>query len=270
VKQSLAMIEEARKEGIDVTCDQYPYIASATSLPAIIPAWAHEGGPKALLTRLKDPKVSEQLKKEVEERQGAMDGWSKILITSVKTEKNKFCEGKRIPEIAKIWGIAPVEAAFRILIEEELEVGYARFGMCEEDVKTVMAHPYVMIGSDASCRAIDGPLSKGKPHPRAYGTFARILGKYVRQEKTLSLEKAVFKMTGLPAWRLKIWDRGLIRPGMKADLTLFDPDKVIDKATFANPAQYPEGIEHVVVNGVIAVENGEHTGKIAGKVLRRK
>jgi N-acyl-D-amino-acid deacylase len=269
VNESLAMIKEARARGIDVTCDQYPYIASATGLTAIIPSWAHEGGPKALLARLKDPDVSARLKNEVEEAQGPTGGWHKMLITSVTGEKNKFAEGKRIPEIAGILNLSNVEAAFKLLVEEELEVGYAKFGMCEEDVKTVMAHPVVMIGSDSSCSAIDGPLSTGKPHPRTYGTFPRVLGKYVREEKILSLENAVFKMTGMAAGRLKLMGRGIIRPGMKADLTLFDPDTVIDRATFEEPAQYPCGIEHVMVNGVFAVENREHTGSIAGKVLRR-
>ena len=270
VKQSLAMIEEARKQGVDVTCDQYPYIASSTGLTAIIPSWAHNGGPRALLARLKDPDISGKLKEEVEEHQRPSDGWQRILITSVATEKNKFAEGKRIPEIAEILGTTNVEAAFKLLIEEELEVGYARFGMCEEDVRTVMAHPLVMIGSDSTSSAIDGPLSSGKPHPRTYGTFARVLGKYVREEKVLPLEKAVFKMTGMPAARLKLVDRGLIRPGMKADLTLFDPDTIIDRATFEEPAQYPLGVEYVMVNGVMVVENREHTGNIAGKVIRRR
>lgn len=270
VKESLKMIEEARAQGVDVTCDQYPYIASATGLPAIIPGWAHDGGPKALLARLKDPDIATGLKKEVEEAQSPYEGWTKILITSVKTEKNKICEGKRMHEIAAMWGLKPVEAAWRLLIEEELEVGYVRFGMCEEDVKTVMASPFTMIGSDSSCRAVDGPLSTGKPHPRCYGTFPRVLGKYVREEKTLTLEEAVRKMTGLPASRLKLTDRGLIRPGMKADIVVFDPDTITDTAKFEDPAHYPIGIKYVLVNGVISVEDGERTEAIAGKVLRRR
>lgn len=148
-------------------------------------------------------------------------------------------------------------------------MGYARFGMCEEDVKTVMAHPLVMIGSDSSARAVDGPLSSGKPHPRTFGTFPRVLGKYVREERVLTLEQAVYKMTGFPAWRLRMWDRGLVRPGMKADLVVFDPDTVIDKATFEEPSQYPSGIENVIVNGVAVIDARGHTGKIAGRILRR-
>ncbi len=268
VNESLAVIDKARRQGVDVTCDQYPYIASATGLKAILPSWAHEGGPEALLARLKDRDVSKIIKREVQTVEGPKNGWPKMLITSVSTQKNKFAEGKRIPEIAKAFGLSDVEAAIKLLVDEELEVGYVEFGMCEGDVKTVMAHPCVMFGSDSSCAAIDGPLSYGKPHPRTYGTFTRILGKYVREE-VLSLERAVFKMTGMPAARLRLMDRGLIKPGMKADITLFDPDTVIDRATFEKPAQYPCGIEHVMINGVLVLENGEHTGQVAGKVLRR-
>ena len=270
VNQSLAMIVEARRRGIDVTCDQYPYLASATGLTAIVPSWAHDGGSEALLARLKDPKTSEKLKIEIQKAQGPVDGWSKMLITSVVGEKNKFAEGKRIPEIAKIFGVSEVDAAFRLLVEDDLKVGYAKFGMCEEDVRTVMAHPLVMIGSDSSCSAVDGPLSLGKPHPRTFGTFPRVLGKYVREEKVLTLENAVFKMTGMAAWRMKLMDRGLIRPGFKADITVFNPDTIIDRATFEAPARYPYGIEHVMVNGVLAVKGSRTTGEIAGKVLRRR
>jgi N-acyl-D-amino-acid deacylase len=268
VKDSLKMIDDARKEGVDVLCDQYPYIASATSLTSIIPGWAHEGGPKALLARLKDPEVGKKLKETVDanRRDG---GWGRLLITSVRSSKNRFAQGKRIPEIAAIWGIPEVEAAWRLLIEEELEVGEANFGMCEEDVKTVMAHPCVMIGSDSSVTAVDGPLAKGHPHPRTFGTFPRVLGKYVREEKVLSLEQAVYKMTGMAAKRLQLWDRGVIRPGAKADLVLFNPDTIIDTATFDAPCQYPKGIEWVMVNGSMVIENGKHTGRIVGKVLRR-
>ncbi len=269
VNQSLAMIEKARSQGIDVTCDQYPYIASATGFKAIIPSWAHEGGPKALLARLKDPEICAKLKQQTQDEVKGV-GWANMLITSVSSEKNKFAEGKTVPEVARVFGLPHVDAAFKLLIEEKLEVGYAKFSMCEEDVKKVMAHPCVMIGSDSSCTAVDGPLATGKPHPRTFGTFPRVLGKYVREENILPLEQGVFKMTGMPAARMGIMDRGLIRPGMKADITVFDPDTIIDKATFENPAQYPVGIKYVMVNGVMVVENSEYTGCIAGKVLRRK
>jgi N-acyl-D-amino-acid deacylase len=191
------------------------------------------------------------------------------MIAGVGSQKNKFAEGKRVPELAAIWGISEVEAAVRILIEEELQVREADFGMCEEDVKTVMAHPCVMIGSDSSSTALDGPLAKGHPHPRTFGTFPRVLGKYVREEKILTLEQAVFKMTGMAASRLRLWDRGVIRPGVKADLVLFDPETIVDTATFAIPCQYPKGIQWVMVNGKMAIDDGRHTGRIAGRVLRR-
>ncbi len=268
VKDSLEMIDEARKEGLDVLCDQYPYAASATSFKTNIPAWAHVGGPKALLSRLKDPNTVLRIKKEWENKR-AGGGWSHLMITNVRSERNRFAQGKRIPEIADIWGIPEVEAAIRRLVEEDVEVREADFGMCEEDVKTVMAHPCVMIGSDSSSTALDGPLAKGHPHPRTFGTFPRVLGKYAREEKVLSLERAVYKMTCMPAARLKLWDRGILRPGAAADLTLFNPDTVIDTATFEAPRSYPKGIEWVMVNGRLAIENGKHTGRIAGKVLRR-
>lgn len=268
VKDSLKMVEEARRDGVDVLCDQYPYIASATSLTSIIPGWAHEGGPKALLERMKDPEVSAKLKETVDANQKG-GGWSRLMITGVPSSKNRFAMGKRIPEIAAIWGMSEVETAWRLLVEEELEVGEARFGMCEEDVRMVMAHPCVMIGSDSSATAVDGPLAKGHPHPRTFGTFPRVLGRYVREEKVLSLEQAIYKMSGMAAKRLQLWDRGVIRPGAKADLVLFDPDTVIDTATFEAPCQYPKGIEWVMVNGAMVIENGEHTGRIVGKVLRR-
>lgn len=270
VNDSLKLVEGARSQGLDVTCNQYPYTASSTGFKAILPAWAHDGGPEALLTRLKDPVISRRIQSDVEAVEGPNNGWPKMLITLVKTKENEFAVGKRIPELASIFGLSNVETAVKLLVEEELEVGYVEFGMCEEDVRTVMVHPCVMFGSDSSCTAIDGPLAAGKPHPRAFGTFPRVLGKYVREEKILTLENAIFKMTGMPASRFRLMDRGLIRPGMKADLTLFDPKTIIERSTYEDPVQYPKGIEYVMVNGVFTLENCEHTGKIAGRVLKRK
>jgi len=154
-------------------------------------------------------------------------------------------------------------------VEEELQVDMIRFGLSEDDVRTIMRHPWVMVGSDGSALAPYGLLGKGKPHPRNYGTFPRVLGHYVREEGVLGLEVAVHKMTGLPAWRLGLWDRGVLRPGFWADLVLFDPERIRDLATYTDPHRYPEGIELVVVNGVVTVEAGEHTGARAGQVLAR-
>jgi len=269
VKDSLRMIEEARARGVDVTCDQYPYTASSTGLASIVPQWAHDGGSEKLLARLRDPDTRRRLAAECVDAEDPWSGWDKLLISSVRTEANKKYEGKNLAEIARERGQDPIEAAFDLLIEEELAVGMVRFGMSEEDVRTVMQHPWVMVGSDGSALAPYGRLGRGKPHPRNYGTFARVLGRYVREEKVLGLEMAVRKMTGLPAWRLRLWDRGLLRLGFYADLVLFDPDRVVDRATFTDPHRYPDGVDLVVVNGTVTVDGGEHTGARAGRVLRR-
>lgn len=267
VKQSLKMIDEARKNGVDVTADQYPYIASSTSLTSIIPGWAHEGGRDALIARLTDPQTRAKLKAEVSKNMAGE--WEKLVVSKVASEKNKQYEGMHVAAIAAARGQDPCDAAFDLLIEENGEVGQIRFGMCEEDVKTVMKHPLVMVGSDGSSLASYGTLGRGKPHPRNYGTFARVLGKYVRDEGVITLEEALRKMTSLPAWRLGLWDRGILRPGMWADVTVFDPATVKDTSDFGDQHKYAAGIPYVLVNGQVVVDNGEHTGITPGKVLRR-
>lgn len=269
VKDSLRLIADARTQGVDVTADQYPYTASSTGLSSIVPQWAHDGGSEKLLGRLRDPETRARLQRECEQAEDPWSSWDRLLISSVKTEANRKFEGKDLAQIARERGQDPVTAAFDLLIEEELAVGMVRFGMSEDDVKLVMSHPWVMVGSDGSALAPYGRLGKGKPHPRNYGTFPRVLGNYVREEKVLPLERAVAKMTGMPAWRLRLWDRGLLRPGYRADLVVFDPDRIADRATFTDPHQYPQGIDLVVINGQVTVEAGEHTGARAGQVLRR-
>jgi N-acyl-D-amino-acid deacylase len=268
VKKSLVMIDEARKQGVDVTLDQYPYIASSTGLTSIIPGWAHEGGRPALLARLADPETRARLRLEVGKNYSG-DAWGRILVASVNTEANKKFEGMDMEAIAKVRGQEPVDAAFDLLIEEKCDVGQIKFGMCEDDVKTVMQHPYVMPGSDGSSLANYGPLGKGKPHPRNYGTFVRVLGKYVREEHVLRLEEAIRKMTSLPAWRLGLSDRGLLKPCVWADVAIFDPDTVIDVSDFKDPHRYAAGVSNVLVNGRLVVKDGEHTGTTPGMVLRR-
>jgi len=272
VKKSLKMIDEARKRKVDVTCDVYPYVAASFGLSAMLPPWVHEGGSMELLKRLKDPKIRERLKKEMSE---GVPGWSSPLKAAgwdatmiARCEKNPRYEGKTIAEIVKTESVDPFEFTFDLLIKENTAVGVVRFAMCEDDVERVLQHPVSMIGSDASAIAPYGVLGKGKPHPRSYGTFPRVLGKYVREEGILTLENAVRKMTSLPAQKLGLRDRGLIREGMYADLTIFDPAKVIDKASYTEPHQYPEGIQYVVVNGKIVIDKKEHTGTLAGKALR--
>jgi N-acyl-D-amino-acid deacylase len=268
VRDTLALMEQARASGIDVTCDQYPYIASSTGLSSVIPGWAHEGGPHEMLARMRAPETSARIRREMEEAASRRGGWDEVLVGRVDKEDLKQYEGKTIAEIAAQRGVDPITAVFDLLLPGGY-VGMIRFGMSEDDVKFVMRHPLVMAGSDGSCLAEYGPLGTGKPHPRNYGTFVRILGKYVREERNLLLEDALRKMTSLPAARMKLADRGLLRPGMAGDVVVFDAETVAERATFKDPHQYAAGVEAVVVNGQVVVLRGEHTGRLAGRVLVR-
>jgi N-acyl-D-amino-acid deacylase len=273
VRKSLKMIEEARSHGVDVTCDVYPYIAGSFGLDSLLPPHAHEGGVEKLVEKLRSPEVREKLKEEmmkgVSEWHSMLEvlGWENIMIAYCKGHPEY--EGKRISEITKEKNLDPFDFVFDLIVEETASVSVVLFSMSEDDVRTVLRSPFSMVGSDSSARATYGILSVGKPHPRAYGTFPRVLGRYVREEKNLALQEAVRKMTSFAAQKLGLRDIGLIRKGMWADITIFKPDKVIDKATFADPHQYPEGIEYVMVNGKIVIEKGEHTKETPGKVLRR-
>ena len=264
--QTLGLIDEARQRGVDVTCDVYPYIAASTILGALLPPWVHEGGVEKLLERLRVAENRRRIAHEIEsglpgwENYVKASGWENIIIASC--GRNKDCEGKSIADIAASRGASPADAVCDLMIEETADVLMVFFMMCEDDVALIMKHPAVMIASDAI-------PSAGKPHPRYFGTFPRVLAKYVREDKVLSLPEAVRKMTSMPAQRLGIRDRGLLKEGMWADITIFDPDSVEDKATYMNPQQYAAGIEYVLVNGQIAVEAGKYTGALAGKVLRK-
>lgn len=254
VRDSLAMIDRARDEGMDVTCDQYPYVAGSTMLSSILPSWAHEGGTERMLHRLRDPDARSRMKAEME-----FDPQS-IMVTYCRHRKQ--FEGKRLAKIAEEAGKDPAEAALDLLLEEEAAVSMAVFNMSEDDVEMVMRHPAVMVGTDG--------LLAGRPHPRAYGTYPRILGRYVREQGVLRLEEAIRKMTSLPAQRLGLRDRGLLRKGYFADIVIFDPETVLDRATFEDPLQYPVGVESVIVNGEVTVENGAPTGVRSGIVLRHR
>jgi len=258
-EEAIAMIKAHRREGVEFTVDQYPYIAGSTFLSSLLPISAHEGGAKRMLARLRDPSERAQIRGLIAESRGLDWGWHNILVTSVNTEKNKPHEGLNLREIAERRGEDPVETLFNIVLEEENAVTMVSFNMSEEDVHTIMESPFQMACTDG--------IVLGKPHPRAYGSFPRILGRYVK-EGVIRLEDAIRKMTSLPAQTFGIRDRGLLKQGMHADITIFDPDKVIDKATYQDPIQFPEGIEYVIVNGTVTVENGVHTGKRAGKVLK--
>ncbi|MFQ5929508.1 MAG: amidohydrolase family protein, partial [Acidobacteriota bacterium] len=263
MKEVCDLIENARSEALRITANQYPYIAGQNNLLALVPPWAMEGGRAEMLKRLKRPSARRRMEKDIYNgirnwfnHYLAMGDWKGCQVASVKSAKNKQYEGKSVAEIARLSGKKPTDAVFDLLLEEDGSVPAVYFLMSEEDVRYAMRIPWVSFGSDGVAVRPDGVLGSGKPHPRWYGTFPRILGKYVREEQVLSLEEAVKKMTLLNAEKLGIPDRGLLREGKKADVTIFDPQRVMDKATFENSHQYSLGIEYVVVNGVLVLEEG--------------
>ena len=265
----LKQLEEARREGIIVSFDQYPYVAGSTMMGAILPPWVHDGGTNKVIERLKDAEMRKKMRYDMENGIHGWDnfidfaGFENIYVTSVVTEKNKDAVGLSITELAKLRNVDPYTAAFDLLMEEENAVGMVDFYGQEEHVKLFMARPEMN-----ACT--DGLLAPGKPHPRLYGSFPRILGKYVREEKVMPLEEAVRKLTSKAAEAMNLKDRGLLKEGYYADITIFNPDTIIDKGDFINPIQYPEGIEYVIVNGKVAVEHGKHTDVLNGKVIRNK
>lgn len=267
VNRTLKMIDEARSMGVEVTCDVYPYVAGSTGLDAFLPVRAWAGGIEKLIKNLKDPKTRAQLRREMERASlFKPDRWGTVMISYCKGHRQY--EGKTIAEIAAQKKTDPLDLVFDLLIEEKASVQIVIFSMREKDMRTVLKHPASMIGSDSSSTAPYGVLGKGKPHPRTYGTFPRVLGEYVRKTKLLTLEEAIRKMTSFPAQKLRLNDRGLVRKGMAADITVFDPDKIVDTSTYAKPHEYPIGIKHVLVNGRIVVADGKHTRQLPGRALR--
>ena len=267
---AIVKIEEAKKDGVDIFCDRYPYIAGATSLDFNFPLWARQGTTEEFLSRLKDPYQDAKLRSYIAEREKKLESWDKVVISYVLTEKNRKFEGKNILEASREAGKPPYEFMRDLLIEENDQVGIVIFMMKEENLTRILAHPLVGIGTDGEARAPYGLLGRGKPHPRVYGTFPRAIGKYVREEKLLKLEEMLKKMTSVPARRFGLQKRGVVRAENIADLVIFDPDKIIDKATWKEPHQYPAGVEYVLVNGEIVIDKGSHTGKLPGKILRKK
>ena len=268
---ALATIHEARARGIDIAADVYPYIAAAHPLWVEIPRWAMEGGNARMMQRLADPALRPRLQAEVKkymttkyynELTGA-SGADAVIVSSVPNNPEKYV-GKTLGDIAREKGKDPYEEVLDLSIEQDNKVDIVMYYMSEKDMRLALQDPFVSFDSDGTAAS---PEFGGRPHPRWYGTFPRVLGHYVREEKVLSLEDAVRRMTSLPAQRLGLADRGILRPGMWADLVLFDPDRVIDKATFEDPHQYPAGISHVIVNGVTVIREGEHSGKLPGRPL---
>ena len=267
--QTLEMMQAARAGGVDVAYDTYPYIASSSGLGSLLPDWAHEGGTTALLARLRSPVECERVVAGIRERAAGMEGWYTVIISWVPTAAHKSWEGQTIEQIGASLGLAGEETVAHVLDTLGGAAHMVYFQLDEADVRRVLAHPLGMIGSDGSVAAPYGPLSEGKPHPRSYGTHPRVLGRYVRELGLLTWEEAIRKMTSAPAQRLGLAAKGIVRPGLDADLVVFDPATVSDRATFDEPHQYPDGIEHVLVNGELVVSGGNHLGTLPGHVLTR-
>jgi len=275
--QQIKTIDEARSNGVDITADQYPYIAAMTGLEQCLPPRYLEGTSQQIVARLKTADARKRIREDIanglpgweDNEVKSVGGWHGVMVASCQKTENKKYEGQRMDEVAKMMGKDPVDALCDLLISEEGSAGAIYFSMSEPDVELAMKQPWVGIGSDGSAVSPE-MVFVGKPHPRFYGTFPRVLGVYVREKKVLTLPEAVHKMTGLSAKIVGFTDRGLLKPGMAADITLFDPATVIDKATFENPTQYPVGIPYVIVNGVVVIDKGEHTGAQPGRVLYGK
>ena len=263
---TLTELDEARKEGIDITADIYPYIAGSSLLSQVIPDWLHEGGVPRMLERLQEPEVQARMAEEYEK---FGRDFSKIIVSYVKSAGNKDIEGMSIADIAAKWEKNIVDTVCKLMSDEKGEAMNITFWGTEEDVDTMIRHPAVMPCSDGWILAPTGPLGAGKPHPRCYGAFPRYIDQYVKQKHLFGLEEAIRRMTSMPATRLGFQDRGILREGMKADLTVFNPETIKDKSTYSDPHQYPDGISYVIINGEVTVENGEHTGIHNGEIIKR-
>jgi N-acyl-D-amino-acid deacylase len=271
----VAKIDAARKQGMDVSANTYAYTAWFNSMSAFIPPWAHDGGDAKLIERLKDPATRARIRKDLNTPSKDWDNeWQEIpgpeavLIGVVENPKLLPLQGKRLSEVAKLWNEDPMDALFDLLIQDNAATGVAVFGMSEPDVVLALQQPWVSIDNDSSGTSPEGILGEEHPHPRAYGTFPRILRKYVREEHKLTLEDAIRKFSALPAQRMRFTDRGVLKKGMWADVVIFDPNTVKDVATFENPNQLSQGMEYVMVNGVPVIDQGKMTGARPGQVLR--
>ena len=266
-------VEKARAQGLKITADMYTYPAGATGLDAAMPPWVQEGGLEAWRKRLQEPAIRARVAKEMTT---PTDQWENlflaagpdgVLLAGFKSEALKPLTGKSLAEVARMRGTSPEETAMDLVVEDDSRVGTIYFLMSEENIRKQIKLPWLSFGSDAASQAPEGPFLKSNPHPRAYGTFARLLGRYTRDEKLIPLEEAVRRLTSLPAINLKIQKRGWLRPGYYADVVVFDPAKVQDHATFEKPQQFSAGVVHVFVNGTLVLKDGEHTGATPGRVV---
>jgi len=272
----VALLANTRAQGQLVEANVYPYRAGQNNLSSIIPPWAHEGGSKAMIARLKDPAQRPRLEKEIlngipgsdwYNHYTATGGWDGMLLVTFRNPKYKQFQGKRMSEVIKTIGKPPLDVLFELLAENDGSVPTVYFHHAEEDMRYALKQPFVSIGSDGTAVKTEGPLAAGHPHPRYYGTFPRVLGRYVREEKLITLEEAVRKMTSANAAKIRVYDRGLLRTGQWADVTIFNPDTIIDNATFEKPHQYATGVEYVIVNGKPVLERGTHIGARPGAIL---
>jgi len=270
----VARIDQARKSGVDIGADTYAYTASFNTFSAIIPPWAHDGGDVKMIERLKDPALRARIRKEMESATGdwnnewqEVSGPESIIVGAVQNPKLLPLQGKTIAEIAKLWGKDPIDTVFDLLIEDSAFTSVAMFTMSESDVALALQQLWVSFCNDSQGTAPDGLLGKEHPHPRAYGTFPHVLRKYVREDKKITLEDAIRKFSALPAERMRLADRGVLKEGMWADVVVFDPDTIRDVATFENPNQLSDGMRFVLVNGVPVIEEGKMTNALPGKVV---
>jgi N-acyl-D-amino-acid deacylase len=272
----LKHFEAARARGLDVTANMYPYDRASNGLDACLPLWVREGGLDQMLARLKDPSLRERIKKDMDDP-GAKDwenqwygsgGGAGVMVSTVLDPSLRQWEGKNLVQIGKEMGKDPRDAAMDLVIADRGETSVIISIMREDDVRAALASPMISIGTDSGARAEDGPFSESKSHPRAWGSFPRVLGKYVREEKLMTIEEAIRRFTSRPAARVGIADRGLLKPGFKADITIFNPDTIIDRSTFEDPTHYSQGVEHVLVNGKAVVSAGKITTERPGEPVR--
>ncbi|MBI2609425.1 MAG: D-aminoacylase [Deltaproteobacteria bacterium] len=261
------VIETAIKEGVDVMCDRYPYTAAQTGLQQVLPSWVYDGGEKKLIQNLKDIKFRKDIHQELSKKYDS-GYYDTVQIMEVPSQKNKKYEGKRVSEAAQKLKVHPLDFVMDLLIQEETKVSAIYHAMSEENLERILKKEYVMIGSDSGCRSCEGRLSKGALHPRAFGTFPRVISEYVKKKKILTLEEAVKKMTVQPAERFGLAKRGKIKAGYYADLVAFDYEKLQDTSTFLDPLHYPKGIEYVFVNGEMVIKKGKHTKKTPGMTIK--
>lgn len=261
-------IDDAQSSGMDVTFDRYPYLAYSTGLTNLFPVWSRDGGTDAFLARLHDPAVAPRIREATLAKIELIGGWDNVQLSAIPSVTDRDAEGKRLGSAAAAHGLEPFDYTVALLERSHGNIGMAGFAMSEQNLERILADPRCMVCSDGGGFAVDGPTRRGSPHPRGIGTFPRVLGRYVRERKTLTLPDAIRKMTSAPARRLHLADRGRLAPGLAADVVVFDPTRIADTATFEQPFQYPVGISTVIVNGAIALRDGQRAAVGTGRGLR--